>query len=237
MRKRFEFISLVFALVLGLGVSALGQERTGNLEGTVKDPTGAVVPNVSVTIKNAAAGSSETTTTGVSTGFDRTVTTDDQGFFRVLQMPPGGYVVTTAAISGFGESRSENVQITLGKTTQLEILLTAGQASATVNVGASDQPIDTTGSDISTSLNAQKLELLPKGQTFLSALKASPGTRPDTLAGGFSVDGASNAENVFIIDGQEVTNYKNAGINSNSQVPFALVQELQVKSSGFDAEY
>jgi hypothetical protein len=64
MRKRFEFISLVFALVLGLGVSAFGQERTGNLEGTVKDPTGAVVPNVSVTIKNAATTASETTTTG-----------------------------------------------------------------------------------------------------------------------------------------------------------------------------
>jgi len=237
MRKRFEFISLVFALVLGLGVSALGQERTGNLEGTVKDPTGAVVPNVSVTIKNAGTTANETTTTGISTGFDRTVTTDDQGFFRVLQMPPGGYVVTTAAISGFGESRSENVQITLGKTTQLEIQLAAGQASATVNVGASDQPIDTTGSEVSTSLNAQKLELLPKGQTFLSALKASPGTRPDTIAGGFTIDGATNAENVFIIDGQEVTNYKNAGINANSQVPFALVQELQVKSSGFDAEY
>lgn len=237
MRKRFEFISLVFALVLGLGVSALGQERTGNLEGTVKDPTGAVVPNVSVTIKNAAITATETTTTGVSTGFERTVTTDDQGFFRILQMPPGGYVVTTGAASGFGESRSENVQISLGKTTQLEILLAAGQASATVNVGASDQPIDTTGSEISTSLNAQKLELLPKGGTFLSALKASPGTRPDTIAGGFTIDGATNAENVFIIDGQEVTNYKNAGINSNSQVPFALVQELQVKSSGFDAEY
>ncbi len=237
MRKRFEFISLVFALVLGLGVSALGQERTGNLEGTVKDPTGAVVPNVSVTIKNAHTSITDTTSTGVSQGFDRTVATDDQGFFRVLQMPPGSYVVTTAPASGFGESRSENVQVTLGKTTQLTIQLAAGQASATVNVGASDQPIDTTGSDISTSLNAAKLELLPKGATFLSALKASPGTRPDTLAGGFTVDGASNAENVFIIDGQEVTNYKNAGINANSQVPFALVQELQVKSSGFDAEY
>lgn len=237
MRKKFEFISLMLALVLSLGVSALGQERTGDLEGTVKDSNGAVVPNVAVTIKNSTSTATAIETTGISTGFSRTVTTDDQGFFRVLQMPPGSYVVTTAATSGFGESRNENVQITLGRATQLSIQLTAGQASATVNVATSDQPIDTTGSDISTSLSAQKLALLPKGGSFLSALKASPGTRPDTIAGGFSVDGATNSENVFIIDGQEVTNYKNAGINANSQVPFALIQELQVKTSGFDAEF
>lgn len=237
MRKSFSFIPLILSLVLFLAPSALGQERTGDLEGTVKDTTGAVVPNVAVTITNAATSTDATTTTGVSTGFNRTVTTDDQGFFRVIQMPPGVYTVTTEAVSGFGASRNENVTVTLGRATQLDIVLTAGQATATVNVGASDQPIDTTGSEVSTSLNAQKLELIPTGQNFTTALKASPGTRPDTIAGGFTIDGATNAENVFIIDGQEVTNYKNAGINANSQVPFPLVQELQVKSSGFDAEY
>jgi hypothetical protein len=229
------FITLCLASALG-GL-AMGQERTGDLEVTVKDPTGAVVPNVAVTITNSASTATQIETTGISTGFNRTVTTDGQGFVRVLQMPPGSYMVTTAAISGFGESRNENVQITLGRVTQLTVQLSAGQASATVDVATTDQPIDTTGSDITTSMTAQKLALLPKGGTFLSALKASPGTRPDTIAGGFTVDGATNAENVFIIDGQEVTNYKNAGINANSQVPFALIQELQVKTSGFDAEY
>ena len=237
LKRGIKLFAFMAAFVLSLASLALAQERTGQLEGTVKDPTGAVVPNVSLTIKNSATSATETTTTGISTGFERAVTTDDQGFFRMLEVPPGAYVITTAPISGFGESRVENVQVTLGKTTQLTIQLAAGQTSATVNVGATDQPIDTTGSEISTSLNAQQLELLPKGATFLTALKASPGTRPDAVAGGFTIDGATNAENVFIIDGQEVTNYKNAGINSNNQVPFALVQELQVKSSGFDAEF
>ena len=235
--RTIKLLFLATALAVSLAGISFGQERTGDLEGTVKDPTGALVPGVAVTIKSATSTTEATTTTGIATGFNRTVTTDDQGFFRLLQVPPGYYVVSTAPMSGFGESRTDNVQVALGRTTPVNIQLAAGQATATVNVAAADQSIDTTGSEVSTSLSAQKLELLPKGQTFTTALKASPGTRPDTLAGGWSVDGATSSENVFIIDGQEVTNYKVAGINSNSQVPFALVQELQVKASGFDAEF
>src|SRR6185369_8308530 len=128
------------------------------------------------------------------------------------------------ASGGFGSATYENVQVVLGKTTQIEVTVQPGNATAVVDVGGSDQPVDTTGSEISTSITAQKIELLPKGVDFTSALKASPGTRPDTLAGGFSVDGATNAENSFVIDGQEVTNYNHAGINRNNQVPFQLVQ-------------
>jgi hypothetical protein len=236
LRFMITMLSLVFCLTATV---AFGQETTGNIEGTVKDATGAVVPNVSVTVQNltSATDASGTTTTGVSQGFNRTVTSDDEGFFRLIQVPPGVYIVTTAATGGFGAYRNENVTVALGRTTQLEVALGAAGSETIVDITSSDQPVDTTGNEISTSLNAQKIELLPKGVDFTSALKASPGTRPDTLAGGFSVDGATNSENVFIIDGQEVTNYNHAGVNANNQVPFQLVQELQVKSSGFDAEY
>jgi hypothetical protein len=239
MKKNFKIISSILSIVFCLTAAAFGQETTGNLEGTIKDPTGAVVPNVSVTIRNLTSSNdaSGTTTTGTSQGFSRTVEADSEGFFRVIQVPPGVYVVTTTASSGFSEARYENVQVTLGKTTQLNIELKAGTETVTVDVGSSDQPVDTTGSEISTSINAQKIELLPKGVDFTSALKAVPGTRPDAVAGGFSVDGATNSENTFVIDGQEVTNYNHAGVNRNNQIPFQLVQELQVKSSGFDAEY
>lgn len=238
MRKKFEFISLVLALVLGLGVSALGQETSGNIEGTVKDATGAVVPNVAVTIK----GSTKEGAVAAGSGYSRTVTTNSEGFFRVLQVPPGTYVVTTEATAGFGGATYENVTIVLGKTTQLQIDVAPGQASAIVNVGTTDAPLDTTGSEISTSVNAQKIELLPRGVDFLSILKTIPGVRAEPLAGnvsggGFSVDGASGAENVFVIDGQEVTNYKVAGVNGANQIPFQLIQEVQVKKSGFDAEF
>ena len=64
-----------------------------------------------------------------------------------------------------------------------------------------------------------------------------PGTRPESRTGGFSVDGASGGENVFVIDGQEVTNYRTGTLNETYNVPTQLVQEVQVKSSGFDAIY
>ena len=239
MKKNMRFMIAILSILFCLIASAVAQETTGNIEGTVKDPTGAVVPNAAVTIRNltSTTDASGTTTTGTSQGFNRTVNADAEGFFRVLQVPPGVYTVITAPISGFGEARYENVQVVLGRTTQLNIELKAGGASAIVDVGTSDQPVDTTSNEISTSLNSQKIELLPKGVDFTSVLKASPGTRPDTLAGGFSVDGATNSENVFVIDGQEVTNYNHAGINRQNQIPFQLVQEVQVKASGFDAEY
>jgi Carboxypeptidase regulatory-like domain/TonB-dependent Receptor Plug Domain len=240
MYRRFINLSSVFALTLCLCTLAFGQaETTGSIEGTITDQSGAVVPNVSVTIKNLTSSSdaSGTTTTGTSQGFSRTVEANSEGFFRVIQVPPGVYVVTTAAANGFGAYEGNNVQVTLGRTTQLNITLNTGTQNVTVDVGASDQAVDTTGSEISTSITAQKIELLPKGVDFTSALKAVPGTRPDPIAGGFTVDGATNSENTFVIDGQEVTNYRNAGINGNNQIPFQLVQEVQVKSSGFDAEY
>jgi hypothetical protein len=227
-----------FALLVTLCFAALamGQETTGNIEGTIKDPTGAVVPNAAVTVRSLAA--SDGTIVPGSSGFSRTVTADGEGFFRILQVPPGNYVVTTGAISGFGEARYENVSVVVGKSTQLNVELKAGGASAVVDVASSgDAPIDVTDNEVSTSLSAQKLALIPKGADFTSALKAVPGTRPDAIAGGFTIDGATNSENVFIIDGQEVTNYKDAGINNNNKVPFQLIQELNVKSSGFDAEF
>lgn len=228
----------MLSLVFCMSAIAFGQETTGSIEGYIKDAAGAVVPSVAVTVKSSTGSGAGTDSTGVGTGYNRTLTADGSGFFRLLGVPSGSYVVTTAETSGFGAARYENVIVVLGRATQLEIQVTPGQASAVVDVGGSDAPgIDSTGNEIATSISAQKLALLPKGNNFTDALKAAPGTRPDSIAGGWSVDGATNAENVFVIDGQDVTNYRNAGINANNQVPFALVQELQVKASGFDAEY
>lgn len=231
-------IKLLVSLVFCLSATAFGQETTGSIEGTVKDATGAVVPNVTVTITSARAAASGTTTTGIGTGFRRTISTDSDGFFRVLQVPPGTYDVVTATTGGFGEARYENVTVAIGQTTQLEIAVSPGSTVNTVDVAVSDAPpVDTTNSAIQTSITAQKIELLPKSTGFTSLLKTVPGTRPESRSGGFSVDGASGAENVFVIDGQEVTNFRTGTLNENNNIPTQLIQEVQVKSSGFDAEF
>lgn len=238
MKKSLTYIALLWTLVLCLSMVAFGQETSGSIEGSVKDATGAVVPNITLTISTAAATASGTTTTGIGAGFKRTVTSNAEGFFRVLQVPPGTYDVVTAASSGFGEARYENVTVALGQTTQLALTVSPGATAVTVDVATSDAPpVDTTNNAIQTSVTAQKIELLPKGVDFTSILKAVPGTRPESRSGGYSVDGASAAENVFVIDGQEVTNFRTGTLNGNNNIPTQLIQEVQVKSSGFGAEF
>jgi hypothetical protein len=239
MKKNYLFIKLLPALIFCLfATAAFGQETTGTIEGTIKDAAGAVVPNITVTVTSASEAATGTTTTGVGTGFRRTVTANDEGFFRLLQVPPGTYTVVTTASSGFGEARYENVTVAIGQNTQLSITVNPGSSVNTVDVAVSDTPpVDTTNSSIQTTINAQKIELLPKSTGFTGLLKSVPGTRPESRSGGFSVDGASGAENVFVIDGQEVTNYRTGTLNETYNLPTQLVQEVQVKSSGFEAAY
>jgi hypothetical protein len=106
-------------------------------------------------------------------------------------MPPGNYNVVTTASGGFGESRYEKVTVALGQTTQLTVVVNPGTEVSTVDVTVSDAPpVDTTNNAIQTSINAEKIELLPKGTGFTSILKSVPGTRPESRTGGFSVDGS-----------------------------------------------
>ncbi|HQU82854.1 MAG TPA: TonB-dependent receptor [Pyrinomonadaceae bacterium] len=236
--KSINLFKILFLIVCCLSFNAFGQETTGNIEGTVKDATGAVVPNISVTITSAKNVSSGTTTTGTGVGFKRTITTNNDGFFRVIQIPPGNYDINTAASAGFGEAKYENVTVAIGKTTQIDIAVNPGGSVNTVDVSVSDiPPVDTSNNAIQTTINAQKIELLPKGTGFTSLLKTVPGTRPESRSAGFSVDGASGGENVFVLDGQEVTNYRTGTLNEAFNIPTQLVQEVQVKSSGFEASY
>jgi hypothetical protein len=229
---------LIFATALAVSLAGIsfGQETTGNLEGTVKDPQGAVVPGVSVTV--SSTGRTEGARADATVGFSRTVVTDSSGFYRVQNVPPGVYNVSTAATSGFGAATSSNVEVVLGKTTPVNISLQAGDVQTTVNVTtAGELAIDPTDNKIQTNITSRTAELLPKGTGFSSLLKIAPSTRPEPLNGGFQVDGASGSENTFIIDGQEVTHFRTGVLRANDNLPFNIVQEVQIKSSGFEAEF
>lgn len=227
MYKNLRIVSIVFA-VLCFATAALAQETTGIIEITTKDSTDAAVPGVTVTVQNAAG----------STGFKRTITTDENGFQRVLQVPPGTYMVVAEEVSGFAKKTVENVKVVLGEAIPVIIELTEGSVDEVVDITAGDNAtIDVTTSRIQTNISAEVAELLPKGTNFTSLLKISPATRPESKSGGFQVDGASGSENTFIIDGNEVTNAVDGSLNVNNNLPFNLIQEVQVKSSGFGANY
>jgi len=226
----------MFALVLCLSVSTFAQETTGDIEGTVKDPNGAAVPGVVITVRSV--GSTSGARPDSTAGFTRNITADNQGFYRMQQIPPGFYTVTTSAVSGFGEATRNQVEVVTGRSTLVDINLAVTGSENVVTVTSDGAvAIDPTSNKVQTNITAQAIDLLPKGVNFTSLLQTAPSVRNEPLSGGFQIDGASGSENTFIIDGQEVSNFRTGTLNLNNNIPFQVVQEIQVKSGGFEAEF
>ncbi len=225
MNKNFKFISMVLTIVFCFSAIAFGQRTSGNIEGTITDPNGAVVPNATVTAKS----------TGSTSGFNQTVTTDGNGYFQFPQVPVGTYTLTITG-TGFKTSKAD-VTVVIDKSAAVNAQLEVGGAGDNVVdvIADSSVTIDPTDTKIDTNITKQIIEDLPAGTTFASLLKIAPNVRPEP--GGFQIDGASGAENVFIVDGQEVTNFRTGSLNANFNLPFELVQEVQIKSTGYEAEY
>src|SRR5205085_10240418 len=115
------------------------------IQGTVTDPTGAVIPGASVTI------------TGVTVGFNRTVQTDSNGVYAMTQLPVGVYRISIAATKGFPAQAKENVQVSLNNKTILDFTM-AAQATATVDVTGEGTAIDPTATKAQTNLSARQIE-------------------------------------------------------------------------------
>ena len=194
MRKSYVSVIMTISLVLCLATVVFGQRTSGDLEGKVTDQIGAVVPNVSITL------------TGVTVGFNRTVQSNEDGEFRIQQIPIGTYKITTAALKGFAAATVDNIDVNIEKVTVVNIKLGISSVN-TVNV-TSDVTgiIDPTDSKVQTTITSRMIDQLPKGTSFNSLLRLSPATRPEPLSGGFQVDGASGSENSFLVDGLSVEN-------------------------------
>lgn len=220
--KLTKISGTLLALLCLLG-GAFGQETTGSIEGTVVDAQGARVAGATIKVEGNA--------------FSRTVSTDGDGFYRIVQVPAGAYNITTSA-TNFGSERNEKVQVTLGKATINDIKLQAGTVSADVTVTAADvAAIDTSSNRIQTNITSDIINSIPRGTRVDTVLELSGAVRKEPLSRGFQVDGSSGAENTFVIDGSEVTNFRTGQLRDNNNVPFQFVQEVQVKTSGFDAEF
>ena len=226
MSNVFRLIVSICSVFVLTAAIAFGQSTTGVIEGTVKDPQGAVVPGASVTI------------TGQTAGYTQTVTANSDGLYRFERVPVGLYKITVGAISGFAETTIDT-QVVVEKTTRADVTLNISASTDTVLVTADPLGVvvDTTDSKVSTNITAELIDKLPLGSNFTSALKVSPGTNFSPLTGGFTVDGASKAENTFLLDGQEITSYRYGTLDSINNVPTALVKEVQVKTGGFEAEH
>ena len=219
---RYRALIVLIALALLCAPSAMAQEQRGAIAGTVKDSSGGVLPGVTVEAKNIAVGSVATTVT------------DAVGAYRFPALAPGKYEVT-ASLTGFNTQKFESVEILLGQIKTADFALGVAGLSETVQVSAESPLVDVRQSARATSIRDEQIDMLPKGRDFTSVVTQAPGANSESKLGGLSIDGASASENRYIVDGVETTNLQNG--TSGKALIVDFLEEVQVKSSGYTAEY
>ena len=214
---------LSIAVLLGAAGLLQAQERFGAITGVVRDESGGVLPGATVVITNKAT--------------DRTVslTTDRVGTYRGNNLDPGRYSVRFE-LGGFARSEAPDVAVLLGKTLEVDGILTVGSGSEAMEVTAEAPPLiymrATTGAH---NVTAEEFDLLPKTRSFPSIALTAPSVNSGVIEDGFQVNGASGAENAFTIDGVVTSSLFNG--RSRQDTVFEYVQEVQVKTTGIPAEY
>lgn len=224
MRHSLKVLGVVLFLCALVVSTSFAQETTGAIRGTVADPSGAMVPNATVEISGAALMRPQT------------VKTDSGGTYNFLTLPPGVYTLQVSA-EGFVAQKRLNIELEIGKVLQIHFKLEVGSVTQTVEVSADAVLLDTSQSTVAANITNSTFANLPKGRGFDSVIALAPGARYEGKSGGYQVDGASASENVFVIDGMDLTNIYSGSLPGSGNIPFEFVQELQIKSSGFSAEY
>jgi outer membrane receptor protein involved in Fe transport len=227
---RLRIIAALVALAL-VPVGVAAQETTGTITGRVVDAQGLAVPGATVTITGPQ---------GV-----KTVTSDQQGGFSAPFLTPGTYSVRTE-LQGFAPAERKGLVLTLGKPLDVTMKLQiSGVTEAVTVVGGEsvDRATTTTGA----TLTSDQLQRVPVGRTVSDTLYLAPGVSSSNTAGKAnpSISGASGLDNQYVIDGANVTNMGYGALGSYSIIfgslgqatPFDFIQEVQVKTGGYEAEY
>lgn len=231
---RLAILLLVTAAcgLLGSGV-ALGQTQSNaaDLQGVVRDPTGAVVNGATVTARNVGTNTSKTTTT------------NDDGGYLIVNLVPGDYEVTVEA-PNFKKSVLPDVKLTVGQRADLDIALEVGQVSEVVTVsGASAELVETSKTAIATTVDLQRIENLPINERNYLAFALTTSTvgrdngRPIGPAPttGLNFGGQRGRSNLVQVDGADNTD--NSVNASRSTVSQEAVQEFQVVTNSFAPEF
>lgn len=211
----------VFLLLL-VCTSLLSQETGGQLTGVLSDPSGAVVPDATVTITNKTTGRVSATTSG------------SNGEFAVRNLEPGRYKVRIEK-SGFTPLEVEDANLLAGRTVRIEGKLTLAALRNETAVTAEAPILDLSSTLVGHNVTAEEFDRMPKGRSFQDVALTSPSVNSGRVEGGIQVNGASASENNFTIDGLSVTGVINGDSRQNAVYEF--LQEVQVKTSGIEAEY
>jgi hypothetical protein len=219
------------ALGLFLSACALAQSVGGSagISGVVKDPSGSAVPNAKVVISSTTQGTL------------RTIETNNAGAFGAPALTPGpGYKVAVTA-AGFAPYEVSDINLEVGQSLNLNVPLTVGQTSTTIDVVGAAVMLDDTKADVSTVVDSKQIDNLPvNGRRVDSFVLLTPGVSNDATFGLLTFRGVAG-NNSFLIDGNDNTEQfydENAGrTRIQSQISQDAVQEFQVVSDDYSAEY
>jgi hypothetical protein len=227
-------IAVSFAMLFCAADAAAQASRVGaTLEGTVTDTSGAVIPNSKVTLHNPLTNQS------------RTVTTDEQGFFRAEQLAVGTYEIRVEQ-TGFAPYRQAGVGASLGQTVHLDIVLAPASASEQVTVNAQPSSLDPSQSSVVSFVDQERIEELPvRSRNYLDFVLLAPGVSSSPIASGasgstpltgsgFTFGGLRSRSNNLSIDGLD-NNDEYTG-SSRTELSPEIVQEFQVVNNGLSAE-
>jgi hypothetical protein len=225
------FVALALAMSFSIGTGSAGAQSSsarGRLEGTILDARGLLVPAATVTVRNT------------STGETLAQQSDDRGYFLFLYLAPGNYDVSIEK-NGFTHLDTHDVVINVGTTTSLHPQLAVGQVETKVTVTAEVPLVDTTQSALATVVGRENIENLPlNGRDFTDFALLTPGATTDGDFGMISFNGIAGNFNNYTVDGANNNNAffaQQIGRNIPYQFSEDVIQEFQVTSTGFEAEF
>jgi outer membrane receptor protein involved in Fe transport len=213
---------------------ALAQDySSGALAGTVVDASGTPVAGAAIKVKSLAQG------------FERDLTTDSDGRFRIALIPSGGYSVSISK-AGYQSVNNPNVRVTVGSTANFGFTINEEGASVSevVVTGTANPQLDFAGTTTGLVVDVETLtKQVPIARNVTALVLLAPSAIPGDSSNNFvvqgqsqpAVGGASVGENVFYINGLNITNFVN-GIGA-AVVPFEFYKSVEVKTGGYPAEF
>jgi hypothetical protein len=223
-------VSTLFGVLLFAPLLS-AQQGTADLRGRVYDQQGAVLPGVTIVVRNQDSGLFRETTTGTD------------GSFLMSGMTPGVYVVI-AELQGFKKYEQRDVRLEVGRAAQVDLKLEVGGLTEAVTVSAEAPLVDTSSNEIGGHISAQEFVDTPSfNRNFAGYLGMLPGVVATISATTFGADSISvagqNVRNVnYTMDGSNNNDTFNGGNGgAQARVPVEAVQEFQLLTSQFDAEY
>lgn len=239
--SRRSSIACLFATVLLAFVlsTAQAQVSTASINGTVTDPSGALIPGATVTLKN------------VATNVERSTTTNSAGNYVLVNINPGRYTITVHK-DGFTTASQPEFELQVNQTSTLDFNLHVGSTVESVTVEAAEAGLQTSTSELGAVIDRKSVNDLPlNGRNFTQLLNLTPGVSTVNTAqngsnqqfagntiGSFSfpsINGQTNRSNLFLVDGVN----DQESFSSTYSVPPIVddIQEVKVDSHNDQAQF